>query len=662
MKSILDKKFIRDLRRLMIKTCRDNQDYVRCIIGVFIECYGRQLEEVREDVASKIKLIAVQVKVSREGFSKQELVSIDNIEKRIEEYIYNNLKDIDAMTVGNLYQAITGSKYKKKNGQIYTPEYIIAYMVEESISKDKVIKNPYIKILDPSSGSGYFLIAIFKRLLAIFTLNREEIISKNAGLQDEYERGISSFIIKNCIYGVEKESFSYNLSKLSLLLESGHVSSNILCKDMLFDLFEDKMDLVIGNPPYIGTKRLDGDYRERLRKVYSRVYEDKSDISYCFFQRANEILLNEGQLNIISSRYMIEAHHAQKLRNYIYSEFNMESIVDFYGQNVFKGVGVSPAIFKLKKSKDLDYFNYARVGKNKDKDIRKSFDEIKFFQISRRRLKSDRWIMETDELYGLYNLIDRSGDIRLSDITVSNQGIITGCDKAFVIDSECKVPLSERDALKPWIKSSVIDKYRVSFGKRYLISLKRGQIDSYENIRLHLEKYKSQLDNRRESKNGSKLWYELQWARDERKFKGKRIIFPYKAEKNKFALVEEEVYHSADIYSIKLRSDYKGNIDETYLLAYLNSSLFEFYFKLIAKKVGVDLFEYYPNRLMSLRLKLENNLKKSREITSLVEEVINSSSEEKKEAILGQIDDYFFSHYGISKKDQELIKQYIKDA
>jgi len=41
-----------------------------------------------------------------------------------------------------------------------------------------------------------------------------------------------------------------------------------------------------------------------------------------------------------------------------------------------------------------------------------------------------------------------------------------------------------------------------------------------------------------------------------------------------------------------------------YLLAYLNSEIFEFYLKCQAKKVGRDIYEYYPNKLNNLKIYL----------------------------------------------------------
>jgi adenine-specific DNA-methyltransferase len=43
-----------------------------------------------------------------------------------------------------------------------------------------------------------------------------------------------------------------------------------------------------------------------------------------------------------------------------------------------------------------------------------------------------------------------------------------------------------------------------------------------------------------------------------------------------------------------------------YLLYLLNSKVYEFYFKCFTKKLGEDMYEYYPNNLMKLCIPINN--------------------------------------------------------
>ena len=56
------------------------------------------------------------------------------------------------------------------------------------------------------------------------------------------------------------------------------------------------------------------------------------------------------------------------------------------------------------------------------------------------------------------------------DICTSHQGIITGCDKAFVVNNEVIEDENlEKDLLKPWIKGSFIKQNQVNRQNSFII-------------------------------------------------------------------------------------------------------------------------------------------------------------------------------------------------
>ena len=48
-------------------------------------------------------------------------------------------------------------KNNKEKGTVYTPEPITSYMIENTIKAAQIINNPYIRIVDPSCGTGNIL-------------------------------------------------------------------------------------------------------------------------------------------------------------------------------------------------------------------------------------------------------------------------------------------------------------------------------------------------------------------------------------------------------------------------------------------------------------------------------------------------------------------------
>jgi adenine-specific DNA-methyltransferase len=106
---------------------------------------------------------------------------------------------------------------------------------------------------------------------------------------------------------------------------------------------------------------------------------------------------------------------------------------------------------------------------------------------------------------------------------------------------------------------------------------------------------------RRECRKGVRKWYELQWGRNLELFKGKKIIYPFKASSNRFA-IDKGSFFSADIYALKIRDMFMDRISYEFIVGVLNSSIYEFYIKSMAKKLGEDIYDYYPNKILNLKM------------------------------------------------------------
>ncbi len=186
--------------------------------------------------------------------------------------------------------------------------------------------------------------------------------------------------------------------------------------------------------------------------------------------------------------------------------------------------------------------------------------------------------------------------------------------------------------VKPWIKSSYIEKNSVLRQDSYIIysDLIQNPLE-YPNAMDYIEVKKEKLIKRRECQNGIRKWYELQWGRKQNIFEGEKIIFPFKASSNRFAL-DNGSYFSADVYALILKDNSSFTYD--FLLYLLNSKIYEFYFKTFAKKLGEDAYEYYPNNLMKLCLPAMINIEGKDE--NYLYDYFNFTEDEKK-IILGEI-------------------------
>ncbi|MBO0570429.1 class I SAM-dependent DNA methyltransferase [Clostridium botulinum] len=497
------------------------------------------------------------------------------------------------------YEFIKG---KKETGVIYTPQEISNYMIENTINKEDVINNPFIKILDPSCGCGNILIPCFY-LKNIFEENLKEINKKNnINLEKQY---ISKHILDNNLYGFDIDTIAIKILIIDLFYLTGYYNkNNFKKKDFLIEDINNNFDIYIGNPPYVGHKSVDKEYSMLLKERYGYIYNDKGDISYCFFINALNYSNINSKITFITSRYFMESKSGHNLRKYLKENCNIYKILDFYGIRPFKAVGIDPAIIFIDRNigNKVEIIKPCRYEKVKMGLFFNNEDKYEKFYVHMSELKQDGWVLIDDGSRDIINKIENKTNKTLGEICTSYQGIITGCDKAFIVDEKTiKKENLERSIIKPWIKSSYINREKINFRDSFIIySDLIENVKKYPNIIRHIEKYKDKLENRRECKKKVRKWYELQWGRKFDIFEDKKIIFPYKASKNKFYLDKKNAYFSADVYALTINKE--EVIDYNSLLIILNSAIYEFYFKTFGKKLGGSLYEYYPNTLMKLKI------------------------------------------------------------
>ena len=218
---------------------------------------------------------------------------------------------------------------------------------------------------------------------------------------------------------------------------------------------------------------------------------------------------------------------------------------------------------------------------------------------------------------------------RLYEIAESSQGVITGCDKAFILkNNDNRLKNITPKLLKDLAKSRDIEKYvipKVNHKMIYSNDIKCEDDEKYifENC---INPYKEKLENRRECLKCIRKWYELQWGREKSVFERTKVMYPYKSRENKFAVDYDNLYSSADVYSFYLKDEYKEEFSYEYIVALLNSSIYDKYYKINAKKMSRGIYDYYPNKVMKMKIFKGDNYEKIEEYSKkIMEKKLNIS-------------------------------------
>lgn len=567
---------------------------------------------------------------------------------------------------------------KKVNGIYYTPKIIVSYILQEVLKNHNIIKNPEPKILDLSCGCGNFLIEAYNMIYKLIKNNIDEI---NEVYGENYINNISDHIINKCIYGVDIDKDAINILKETLNKKKSYnhnernqsTIDNISCEDALKKNYNMKFDYIIGNPPYIGHKMLDKEYKKFLLREYKDVYKDKADMYFCFYKKALDLISDEGKIGIITPRYFLESPSGKLLRDYLRSNCDIKKIIDLKNVNIFKNLGIAPLIAILEKKTNYNILATYKIRDNitieniKDLKILLNSEKCEKISINQVDLRNN-WIILNYEDKMLYERIVQKSKYYLEDICISFQGIITGCDKAFILNIEDeRIEHIDKKLLKSWIKNRNVNQYIIEESNQKLIYANDiEEIQDYPYIEENcLKAYRGKLEDRRECIKKVRKWYELQWGREKSLFERKKIMYPYKSSNNKFAIDDNDNFSSADVYSFYIKAEYENVFSYEYIVGILNSEIYDRYFKMIAKGMGNKIYDYYPNKVMKLKIFKDENYSKiealSKKIISIKKEVEliknNEKLQGKKNAINKEINYLENESHFLQNKVNELINK-----
>lgn len=196
--------------------------------------------------------------------------------------------------ISNIYEILLGKEKQDKDKAFYTPEYLVDYIVNRTVGK-YLVKEKQCKVLDPSCGSGIFLV---KSLQKILECNAE----KNGFLKDKNK---INALIKDNIYGVDYNEEAVDVTIFSLYVtlfdyqdpkRLDEFKLPLLKNENIFfgDFFdEEKMKpiekisykFILGNPPW-------GNVKQKNYRTYCsdrNVTAQNGEICVAFLLKVQEI-------------------------------------------------------------------------------------------------------------------------------------------------------------------------------------------------------------------------------------------------------------------------------------------------------------------------------------------------------------------------------------
>ncbi len=261
----------------------------------------------------------------------------------------------------------------KEKGQVFTPSYIVDFMLNEIGYTDEGIDDK--KILEPSAGDGNFLLSIIRRIME---RSREKKFTKAKilkSLKNVFAIEIDEHHYDTLLKNIKNEiRHHFNNEKLPDEDIKNFLKENIVCGDSLKHKWNHEFDYVIGNPPYIRIHNLDKSYLSFLKENFVTMKKGNVDIYYAFYEKSISELKEDGKLILITPNSFLLNSSGFSLRNLIKNK--IINLYNFESFEIFKGISTYNAIILLGKKDSISSRGYFPKEINNSIDKKEAYDVL----------------------------------------------------------------------------------------------------------------------------------------------------------------------------------------------------------------------------------------------------------------------------------------------
>lgn len=356
---------------------------------------------------------------------------------------YYNFKIIPVELISEVYERFIGIENQRDEGAYYTPSFLVDYVLAKTVKK-RLEESNVCKVLDPSCGSGIFLVETLR-----------SVIEKNKSDDGTISKTKLVELVENSVYGVDKDDRAVNLTIFSLYLTlldyqqprdittfrlPNLKNKNIFSADF-FDteaefnevLGQVELDYIIGNPPWKSEAGRDYHY---AYYTSNRLPISDKQIAQTFTLRVNDFASDTTKFALILTSKILYNNNAQAFRKLLLEKFFINEILELSAvrkQIFHKAVAPSFVMF-YEKTRSQSKPNVILHTSLKPNVFLKYLNLITIEKSDRKRVQQD-YFMEYDWLWKvmLYgNALDFAFLKRLItdapslNYLISNEGLLVG--------------------------------------------------------------------------------------------------------------------------------------------------------------------------------------------------------------------------------------------
>ena len=466
-------------------------------------------------------------------------------------------------------------------------------------------------------------------------------------------------------------------------------SDDSLFREFYFDVYFTEViekkggfDIVITNPPYLRQEELTRlCYKPKLKDKFN-VYTSSMDIYGYFYERSFDILNKKKISTFITSNKWLRATYGQKLRNFFEDKTTINHIIDLQGNEIFSSATVDTNILTFQKQAvgaeySIPYADFSDTKLSNVIPIHEQFNT----QSYKPEMNGAPWLLLNKMEKTIKEKMEAKG-IPLIDWDICfYRGILTGCNDAFIINTEtknrlCEEHLSSKKIIKPILEGKDIEKWYYDWKNLWVISTFPSlnlNINKFPAVKKYLKSFGKQLEQTGETyldennkkrkcrKKTNNHWFELQDTIGfYSEFEKEKIVYPNMTKSVNFVYDKRKIYVNQKGYIIT--SSDTDNLK--FIIGQLNSSLIYFFIKRtfpLLKGGTVELNKDKFKNLALLPVECFTGTNFKEHVNQIIE--ISSSGNYQKDDIKKQkvkklqdeINQLVFDLYELNPKEQSYI-------
>lgn len=229
-------------------------------------------------------------------------------------------------------------------GEVFTRPEVVAYMLDSVRYCGRFKSLVGLRVLEPSCGDGAFALPLVDAWLS----EKPDFASADA---ESFLRAcdISTSNIEKLRETVRERLVAAGCTSARA---NALLSKWLVCGDFLLQEFNDKFDIVIGNPPYIRFDDISAAKQKEYRALFPS-FAERCDIYVPFFEKSLALLSDKGVFSFICTNRFTKSSYGKQLRRLIADKYHVALYLNMeHSQPFVEEVSAYPAIYIIDRNRN----------------------------------------------------------------------------------------------------------------------------------------------------------------------------------------------------------------------------------------------------------------------------------------------------------------------